>query len=362
MALADHLAEIESWLAALLPATHERLAPGLSDPELATVSQQLGGALAPDLAALWAWHGGQWPDPPADAKPEPRPWLADCYALYELMLPADAVANKTKLDRYLASGRFDTPSYTTKYAWNLRWFPFARAGNELLVLDLAGDYAGVAGQVLRVDLGASERHIVAPSLEALLAHQVRMICAGGLVVVPDKDGVPGKPSIVSRRWTPDPDHPRYPLRKRIERNARPPPPLGAERALFAVLEQRMSSSEVEAALALGARLDLVDDGGSTPLHLAVQCPTTHPAEAMLRAGAAVDARDVSGRTPLSRAVELGSLRRAVDMVRVLMAAGADPDCADDAGTTPRVRAAQRFQATSRGLVLAALAVRPPVGN
>jgi hypothetical protein len=56
---------------------------------------------------------------------------------------------------------------------------------------------------------------------------------------------------------------------------------------------------------------------------------------------------LSGRTP----------PHAVDMVRAVVAAGANPDCADAAGTTPRASAAQHFDADSRELVLAALTVR-----
>jgi cell wall assembly regulator SMI1 len=357
MTFDDHLAAVERWIAEHLPATHASLEPGLTDAALATVSDQLGTSLAStELAMLWAWHGGQRAESAGKAKTKPKPqsWLADSNSLYELMPIGDVVARKTRLDRDLTAGNLDTTTYTTKHAWSVHWIPFARAGRELLVLDLAGDFAGVAGQILRLDPSAHDRTIVAPTLRALLGHQIRMIQAGAIVVTAGKDGKPGKPSIVSRRWTSDPDHPRYPIRKRVERTARPPKPINHERALFDVLRQRMSGAEVEAALAAGSRLDLVDDSGRTPLHFAVQCPNTPPAEAMLRAGAAVDARDASGRTPLALAVELPLVRNVVDMVRMLIAAGADPDLADATGVTPRDRAAQRFNIESRAPVLAAL--------
>jgi ankyrin repeat protein len=54
-------------------------------------------------------------------------------------------------------------------------------------------------------------------------------------------------------------------------------------------------------------------------------------------GAVIDARDEAGRTPLMLAVTQGQ----IEVVRLLLARGADPNAADNAGHTPLQQARQQ---------------------
>jgi len=68
--------------------------------------------------------------------------------------------------------------------------------------------------------------------------------------------------------------------------------------------------------------------GVTALHLAHNSKKC--TEVLLRYGTTLDSRDSQGRTPLHWAVAAGNL----DVVKALVAAGADGDVSDENGLTP----------------------------
>lgn len=74
----------------------------------------------------------------------------------------------------------------------------------------------------------------------------------------------------------------------------------------------------------GARLDLRDKQGRTPLMIAAELGFREGAELLLSRRAGVDIANNSGETPLIRAVQ----RRDLAMVRLLLEKGANPDEAD----------------------------------
>ena len=114
-------------------------------------------------------------------------------------------------------------------------------------------------------------------------------------------------------------------------------------------------------LAAGAQTDAVSRGGNTPLMLATWAVDAAAAQQLLAAGASPDQKDAEGRTPLMRAVKLNNAAcvRALlaagadvhatdefqstalhdsvshpEMMQLLLAAGANPDCTDKHGATP----------------------------
>lgn len=77
-------------------------------------------------------------------------------------------------------------------------------------------------------------------------------------------------------------------------------------------------------LAKGARADVQDNAGNTPLGLAAQIGWIEGAELLISRGAAVDGANRRGETPLILAVHQNS----VPMVRLLVSKGANPKRSD----------------------------------
>ena len=83
-------------------------------------------------------------------------------------------------------------------------------------------------------------------------------------------------------------------------------------------------------------VNLMDDAGRTPLHLAATHCHVDAAKVLLDKGAKIDAKAVGGTTPLDVAAQAGC----VDMVNLLLAKGAKVNARDDQGRTPLDRAMQ----------------------
>jgi hypothetical protein len=96
-----------------------------------------------------------------------------------------------------------------------------------------------------------------------------------------------------------------------------------ETALHIVISRR-DSVWLNFLLAKGAKPDLADNRGTTPLMLAAELRFLDGARLLLATGAQVDKANDKGETPLIRAVQL----RDLPMVRLLIAGGANPEKAD----------------------------------
>jgi ankyrin repeat protein len=92
----------------------------------------------------------------------------------------------------------------------------------------------------------------------------------------------------------------------------------------------------------GARLDIQDNRGGTPLSLAAQLGWVEGAELLLKYGASVDLANSRGETPLILAVQ----KRSAPMVRVLLAKGANPKRTDSAAGLSALDYARRDGAPS----------------
>ncbi len=95
-------------------------------------------------------------------------------------------------------------------------------------------------------------------------------------------------------------------------------------------------------LAAGAEIDAADKNGVTALHHAVRFRSPSAVQTLIERGANVNqACKRSGSTPLHRAVTTtgapgtaGKQSEAIEIIRLLIAAGADPSIANKAGRKP----------------------------
>ena len=98
-----------------------------------------------------------------------------------------------------------------------------------------------------------------------------------------------------------------------------------ETALHIVIKRR-DATWLAFLLARGAKADIRDSGGNTPLIAATQIGFVEAADLLLKRRAQVDATNGQGETALILAVQ----RRDLAMVRLLLAAGANPARTDRA--------------------------------
>lgn len=110
-----------------------------------------------------------------------------------------------------------------------------------------------------------------------------------------------------------------------------------------IVTKRRDSEWLGFLLGKGAKPNIADKKGVTPLMLAVQLGWPDGADLLLRLKADVDATNKGGETALIRAVQL----RKPEMVRLLMKAGANPDKQDSvAGYSARDYALQDGRANA----------------
>ena len=98
-----------------------------------------------------------------------------------------------------------------------------------------------------------------------------------------------------------------------------------ERAMHIVVRER-DLNWVGFLIQKGARVDLKDNQGNTPLMVAARIGNLEAARLLLAKGAQLNASNSTGETPLIMAVQ----RRDVPMTRLLLTEGADPAKTDTA--------------------------------
>ena len=95
-------------------------------------------------------------------------------------------------------------------------------------------------------------------------------------------------------------------------------------AALHIVAKRGDTTYVNYLLARGADPNIRDGQGNTPLLVAVNSGAGGGIDLLVKGGANVNLGNGSGETPLIRAVQ----RRDLSLVRILLAAGADPDQSD----------------------------------
>lgn len=96
-----------------------------------------------------------------------------------------------------------------------------------------------------------------------------------------------------------------------------------------------TASLVEGLLKAGVDGNARNQRGWTPLHVAADHYSVDAARVLLGHGAEVNARDVYGNTPLARAVYRSKGGTELELVRLLLSRGADPDIKNKNGESPR---------------------------
>lgn len=110
-------------------------------------------------------------------------------------------------------------------------------------------------------------------------------------------------------------------------------------------------------LGKGAKPDIQNKAGETPLGLAAQLGWTEGAQTLLAMNAPVDQPNLAGETPLIKAVH----RRDAAMVRLLLSRGADPRRADSVAGYSALDYAQRDRRSAAILRLLQTEARPRAG-
>ena len=100
------------------------------------------------------------------------------------------------------------------------------------------------------------------------------------------------------------------------------------------------ATEVARLIADGADVAAVDNALLTPLQMACQQGHVEVASLLLVAGAPVDALDAYANTPLWKAAFVFQ-GGDPELIRLLLDAGADPDCKNNTDRSPRDSSSQR---------------------
>jgi len=104
----------------------------------------------------------------------------------------------------------------------------------------------------------------------------------------------------------------------------------------------------------GANLNAKDRDGNTPLILAAIGRWNEGAATLIRLKAQVNAQNRLGETALLKAVQA----RDLGLTKALIDAGANPDIADNSGTSPRLAAANDTRAAAIAKLFQDLPVKP----
>ena len=113
-----------------------------------------------------------------------------------------------------------------------------------------------------------------------------------------------------------------------------PPPHSSYRPIHQFAETGDAVAVAQDLATNSGDLNLPDDAGLTPLHLAANHCHTNVVMLLLNQGAKVNARAAGGATPLHLAAQEGC----ADAVTMLLAKGAKINARDDQGYTPLKRA------------------------
>lgn len=249
----------------------------------------------------------------------------------EALAPRDAVRAAILEEGRRAAAGFSTPAARESERRPSRWkmTAFATAATVLL-----------AALVIAPKLLEHERHRAADDARANSFKQAAVHKAQieALPATPPVPVIPVEPAPLPKMEDLMPS-PNIPNR---QRSVEAPPIHYPEQSVeISMLKKNQSMNQnrsTAGAPALSSNLAYQRSAESGELLAAAASGDAAKATSVLDQHAAmIDERDSAGRTPLMLAVEQGQL----DLVRILLGRGADPNAADQAGLTPLKRAEQK---------------------
>lgn len=313
-------------------------------PNLRASFATAGATLAPaapgmDLAvALYAVADGQVATGDSAFPPS-------VYDNYYWMPLTEVDEVRQDLDGMAKVGEWDDERTRVINWWVPGWLPLLTDGNSnYICIDTVGAFGGAPGQIIEFIHDDDERLVLAPNFDAWFTAWVAALDAEHFAVEKDTDEDPPFISLrakstlkkfLAARLEGYPKPNKATKEKIVTPKAAKAPkgkaPKNAQ--LLAVFKERMSVSDVAAALAAGADINVQDKDGNTPLHLAMEFGNESVPEALIAAGADVHARNRAGYAPIHLAV-LKKPRAAPLLIAALAKAGADLNAPSPSGKPP----------------------------
>ncbi|HPH64242.1 MAG TPA: SMI1/KNR4 family protein [Kofleriaceae bacterium] len=299
----------------------------------ATLASQAPGM---DLAvALYAVADGQ-------LGTEQSPFPPSVYDNYYWMPLAEVDEVRQDLDGMAKVGEWDDERTRVINWWVPGWLPLLTDGNSnYICIDTVGSFGGAPGQLIEFIHDDDERLVLAPNFDAWFAAWVAALDAKHFAVEKDTDEDPPFISLRAKSTLKKFLAARlegYPKRHKATKEKIAAPkaakaPKAKAAQLLAVFKERMSVSDVAAALAAGAAINVQDKDGNTPLHLAMEFGNDSVPAALIAAGADVHARNRHGYAPIHLAV-LAKPRAAPLLIAALAKGGADLNAPSPSGKPP----------------------------
>jgi cell wall assembly regulator SMI1 len=160
----DVVDRLAQWLWKNCPKNLERLAPGLTDEQIAVYETQLGVTFPDGMRALYRWRNGV-------AAEHHFAGVIGRYSIASLQ----SVVNTQKIMNDLV----DQKTFKTSNWWRKTWVPvFDKGTGDNICWDPRGSFSGTPGQVIQFWHTDHDRKVLAPSFDGYLTAYVESLELG----------------------------------------------------------------------------------------------------------------------------------------------------------------------------------------